>query len=212
MMRPPTKPRDGKAGKGARWQFMSRFNIKRGSDTYMERLRVIQTPLFGIYLHKFLRPDYDQFAHDHPWTFLSIVLRGGYTEMRRDKYTGELVPRKVGGWRRFNLMRRDDAHFISELSRTPTWSLVFVGRRKRSWGFYVPDGALTDRKPLIHVWVEFDQWEKFCLWYGIGANVWPDDGDPTPPACIAMDGCTAEVHYAYCPESTPFTYYGKNLW
>lgn len=34
-----------------------------------------------IYLHKFMRSDEDRALHDHPWSFLSIILRGGYFEI-----------------------------------------------------------------------------------------------------------------------------------
>ena len=48
----------------------------------MERLALLDTRQVGIYLHRFpaspLRPLVS--AHDHPWDFVSVVLRGGYDE------------------------------------------------------------------------------------------------------------------------------------
>lgn len=40
--------------------------------------------LFGAYLHHIDRPDPGFDLHDHPWPFVSIILRGGYTEEYAD--------------------------------------------------------------------------------------------------------------------------------
>lgn len=146
-------------GKRKPWQFMSRFVIQTSQGgVYLDRLRIIDTPWFGIFLHKFLRPDSDPFVHDHPWTFFSIVLRGGYYEVVRDNMTRKLYTRHIG---RFNLKRRDDAHYIIALDQVPTWTLVFHGKRRRTWGFNIPEGRREG-------WVEFEEWEKYKQDYGIG--------------------------------------------
>jgi hypothetical protein len=47
----------------------------------MERWHIIpRNRLFNIYLHHFLKSDYDRALHDHPWASLSIILKGEYTE------------------------------------------------------------------------------------------------------------------------------------
>jgi hypothetical protein len=151
---------EGNSGKRKPFQFMSRFIIQTAQGgVYLDRLRLVQTPWFGVMLHKFLRPDSDPFVHDHPWAFLSIVLRGGYTEMRRDNKTHRYHRRHV---RFFNLKRRDDAHYVMQLDRVPTWTLVFHGRRRRTWGFWVPTtgnrlvGGVSNQE-----WIEFDNWETY---------------------------------------------------
>jgi hypothetical protein len=116
-------------------------------DNYLTRLRIIQTPLFGVYLHKLETPDPRPTLHDHPWPFTAVVLRGGYDEMRRDTHTKPgpqnwmyAYPHKV---RRLNVMPFDAMHWISHLHRVPTWTLVFVGRRTRIWQYLDRDGTLT---------------------------------------------------------------------
>jgi hypothetical protein len=42
--------------------------------------RAINTRFGGVKLHHILRSDDDRDLHDHPWSFLSIVLKGGYWE------------------------------------------------------------------------------------------------------------------------------------
>ena len=140
------------SGKRKPWQFMSRFEINNPDGTpYLIRWRLIQTPFFSLYLHKMVSCDRDPYVHDHPWTFLSIILRGGYTEVRRDNHTRELYRRRV---HHINFMRRDDAHYIEHISRVPTWTFLFVGKRRRTWGFYVPDGT-------VEGWIEFEKWDDW---------------------------------------------------
>ena len=125
------------------WAFMESFTVPHYDDpkqTYLWRLRIVQTPLFGIYLHRLGTPDPRDTLHDHPWPFLSLVLRGGYTEFVRGRTT-YAEPRRV---RVLNVKRLRDAHWISELDRTPTWTLMFVGRRQRVWGYWDRDGTFTE--------------------------------------------------------------------
>jgi len=150
----------GSTGKSRPWQFMSKFTITSADgDPYLVRWRLIQTPLFGIYLHKFLRGDSDPYVHDHPWAFVSFILRGGYVEVRRDNFTHNLHLRHI---KRINVMRRDDAHYVDALDRVPTWSLVFVGRRRRTWGFWKPKSLWDTPMQEIpdQTWVQFENWES----------------------------------------------------
>jgi len=58
------------------------FPNDRAESPTMARLAILDNRLIGIYLHRFpaspLRPLVG--AHDHPWHFVSVVLRGGYDE------------------------------------------------------------------------------------------------------------------------------------
>lgn len=47
------------------------------SDPYLKRWRIVRTPLFGIYPHKFERSDDPRALHDHPWPSVSLVLKDG---------------------------------------------------------------------------------------------------------------------------------------
>lgn len=119
----------------------------RGGDDYITRWRIIDTPWFGIFLHKIHRPDACPIWHDHPWSFIGFVLRGGYVESVRDPKTTLISERHV---RWFNRKRLIDAHFIARLDRTPTTTLLFVGPTKRKWGYW--------RKIEHHwVWTPWDQ-------------------------------------------------------
>lgn len=107
-------------------------NLDDPSRTYLVRYRLIQTPLFAIYLHKIIEPDSRPTLHDHPWPFIAFVLRGGYQEVRLDRRTMTVASRYV---KVMNVMRRGDAHYIASLRRT-TWTLLLVGARRSTWGYW----------------------------------------------------------------------------
>lgn len=133
------------------WAFMETFRVPNydTDGNYLTRLRIIQTPWFGIYLHRFDGPDPRPTLHDHPWQFLSVILRGGYTERRLNPHTHAVDEAHRVRW--FNRVRAGDAHSISMLHRTPTWSLMLVGKRVRTWGYLDPIG------PGTWTWTEFSQ-------------------------------------------------------
>ena len=141
-----------------RWAigWRKQFDLVRTDDgrTYLTRWWLLATPWFGIPVHRMLTGDARDTVHDHPFAFLSIVLRGGYTEISRHPRTLELEQRHV---RRLNVMRTRRAHTITHLDRTPTWTLLLVGRQQASWGFWeVPAAPITDGIDNLAHW----QWTR----------------------------------------------------
>jgi len=141
-------------GRGQRnspkWAFMELFKVPhydRPGEDYLWRLRVIQTPLFGVYLHKLCTPDPRDTLHDHPWSFFSVVLKGGYLEFVPGPFYATSRYVKRFNWKPLRKTKDgiqwSSLHWIAQLDRTPTWTLVFVGRRKRTWGYLDRDGSWT---------------------------------------------------------------------
>lgn len=118
------------------WHLLSPYRIT-GADgsLYLWRLRIVQTPWFAVYLHAIHRPDHDQELHDHPWDFVSLVLRGSYIEQTPCCEGCPFRRHRLVRW--INSKRAEDAHRIVRVDRAPTWTLVFCGRRRREWGFHV---------------------------------------------------------------------------
>ncbi len=135
-----------------RWAFMKRRQIGTPGDVYLDRVYLIQTPLFGIMFHRIYRPDNQRDLHDHPWSFCSLVLRGWYQEWvlckcgdPNDQHTTLRTVR----W--FNWKRAEDRHSIRYCGRSPVWTLVFTGPKRRTWGFWVDGGTR---------WVKWTEYEK----------------------------------------------------
>jgi hypothetical protein len=119
-----------------RWAFLSGLDIGADGDPYLDRLRIIQTPLFGIYLHHIHRPDREPDPHDHPWWFASLVLAGWYEETvwadKRDGGKWIRRERPRGSARRIS---RRSAHRITGTCG-PLWTLVLTGPKRSGWGFW----------------------------------------------------------------------------
>jgi hypothetical protein len=133
------------------WALWHRYVIDRDGP-YITRLRIVQTPWFGIYLHRIHKPD-QPIMHDHPWSFASLVLRGCYWERTavglaeaqmfaltngegRRLFRGKLQKR---GWLSIHRMRLAEFHTITHLAGS-VWTLVVVGPRRRDWGFATEHG------------------------------------------------------------------------
>jgi hypothetical protein len=143
---------------GRRWGLFQRRDITDlfdSTDVYLRRWRLIETPWFSVKLHHILRPDADRALHDHPWSFVSVILRGGYTE-QVPLWGGSLAAARSGMTRmarrwpgKAHRVRAEGLHRIAQL-HGDCWTLVFCGPRRREWGF-VPTATGE--------WVD---WRTYC--------------------------------------------------
>lgn len=138
----PWRPVKTKEYSSPRWAFMRRRLIGQPGDIYLDRVYVVQTPWFGIMFHRIYRPDNQRDLHDHPWNFFSLILLGHYVE---DTPDGPFLRHL------WNFKRAEDRHSIRWCSRSPVWTLVFTGPKRRTWGFWVDNGTR---------WVKWTDYEK----------------------------------------------------
>lgn len=139
-----------------RFAFFERYDIHDWADptdVYLRRWRIIDTPWFGIFLHKIMRPDHDRALHDHPYSFFAIMLRRGYEEeVRYETTTG--VPYTAHFTKRFlswSYRRAEQLHRIAEIRKGgPAWTLLFHGRRRRQWGFSPEPGIWIEAPTYIN--------------------------------------------------------------
>lgn len=125
-------------------------------------------PLPRIYLHKFLRSDDDRALHDHPWRFVSIILRGGYIEQTETPEKRMLLQCRTSVldwrspfWRRCVAYRSATFRHRVILPRVkevdvPCWTLFITGRIVREWGFW----CKGERGKYFVPWAEFDGCES----------------------------------------------------
>lgn len=102
-----------------------------GKTPLLVRYYLLETRFGAVYLYNFLRSDHRDALHDHPWSFVTVLLSSGYWEHTP---TGKF-------WRRrFSVLRRPATwqHAV-EIDR-PCWTLIFRTARRREWGFITPRG------------------------------------------------------------------------
>lgn len=97
-------------------------------DGPLLRRWVLVTPLGTFRVHHLCAPDVAHY-HDHPWSFLSVVVRGWYVEEFPD---GDTIRRGPGSlaWRSSRVLHR-----VAAVSEGGAWTLVFTSPRRKSWGF-----------------------------------------------------------------------------
>jgi hypothetical protein len=124
---------------------------------------------FNVYLHWFNQSDEDRALHDHPRWNMSWILEGEYYEVtpgpgfftsKKDAYGNVTYPVindteslkyeiKKSGFKNRTIRQATQAHRILLLDEKPVWTLFFVGKWVREWGFFCPKG-----------WVDNDTFEK----------------------------------------------------
>lgn len=144
-------------------------------DPYLLRWYVIpRNPLFNVYLHKFLRDDDPRALHDHPWWFVSCVLRGGYIE--HSEFSDHSVVlrcrtsifdvrspfwHRAIAYRPATFRHRVALPHTPDGGRQPAWTLIVTGRRTRTWGFWCPRYWYRDGRRLGRRDDRFIQWDEF---------------------------------------------------
>lgn len=138
---------------------------------------------FGIVVHRICGPDPGLDLHDHPWPFVTIILRGGYTEQtapireapsraEEAEWNDELpgipgtcVRGDERSWRRWSVhvMPLHVAHRIT-VAEPNTWTLMIRGRKQRRWGFYLPTG-----------WVDWGEYDYATRRPGTVESTRPDE-------------------------------------
>ncbi len=130
-------------------KFWQSFKLAQNGENYLTR-QGLNLPWFGIYLHHIDNPDPGDHLHDHPWTFWSLILRGGYEETYSgivksfpQRYTWKAPDLYWRYWGRGSIHKidRNHAHRI-DAAIPGTKTLVVRGPKIAPWGFYTDKGFI----------------------------------------------------------------------
>lgn len=131
---------------------LSRRLLKHFSVKWAERLGWDECPYltrwvaafgaFSVRLHHFHHSDDARYQHDHPWWFVTLVLRGAYYDVGD---SGRIDHLKAGSVR---FRRSTHTHTVlvdyghgatgtRHGKRGGVWTLVLTGPNARAWGFWV---------------------------------------------------------------------------
>lgn len=101
--------------------------------------RLLQHIGIAIRVHHILRSDDARAFHDHPWWYCTVILRGGYTEVRPvfnyGMYEGAIRSFQRPGTVLFR--RAKSWHRLEVRTGESAWTLFITGRYTNKWGFLV---------------------------------------------------------------------------
>ena len=123
------------------FKLLNRLGRKRivldriNNEPYLERYYVFlkdrKTFPFNIFIHKFLKSDPDD-LHDHPWSYFTFILKGGYYEW----VPGDNC--EVRLWRgpgHFRICHAESLHRIELKPGVTCWTVFMPFKKVREWGF-----------------------------------------------------------------------------
>lgn len=134
-----------------RWWLVPYTKFPEGVLKVFPFLKWVERKIPAVRLHEILRSDNDRDLHDHPWPFVSVILRGGYYE-ERPKYDraglyigltttfhgpGDILFRRAGDFHRLTLLQ--ETNTINDLTPVPVrcWTLFITFAYAQKWGYLV---------------------------------------------------------------------------
>lgn len=91
---------------------------------------VLDLYFFSLRLHHFIHSDDPRYKHDHPWWYVTFIIKGAYWD-RRFAYDDVYLKAPAIAFR-----RSSHAHYVDP-DEGGVWTIVLTGRHKRTWGFWV---------------------------------------------------------------------------
>jgi len=110
---------------------MDRVNNEPYLERYYVFLKDRKSFPFNIFIHKFLKSDPDD-LHDHPWSYFTFILKGGYYEWIPG------VNCEIRKWRgpgHFRMCKANSLHRIELKEGITCWTLFMPFAKVREWGF-----------------------------------------------------------------------------
>lgn len=124
---------------------------------YMRRWRFMPDWLPGFRVHCIMQSDDDRALHDHPFGFVTFILKGGYHEHLADGSktwhgAGSVLFRPAATVHRIELKTTCDPKNTMGAcdpricALQPAWTLVFRTRYYREWGFATKAGWVHNKQ------------------------------------------------------------------
>jgi hypothetical protein len=134
--------------------FKSKTIVNCAREPYLKRWYLFRCRALGIFLHRFFRSDEERALHDHPWSFITVILWRGYIEHCEQQCAvcGYHQVAKRRWPLTIHFRHAEWRHRVELIGGKPSWTLVFRFRERRDWGFWEPNGFVR--------WNHW--WQKHC--------------------------------------------------
>lgn len=99
---------------------------------------------FSFRLHKWLRSDDKRAFHNHPWHFITFILKGGYKDVvRAPEWSHGTVSYEPlgtlldGSFKKLAWRNKDHQHYVSiEPLTSPVWTFIITFGAPRKYAFW----------------------------------------------------------------------------
>jgi len=123
-----------------------RIIYRDNGQEYMIRWYIIKNKHFNLMLHKILLSDHNC-CHDHPWGFISLILKGGYVETVEkpmcEHWSVDDLDERINTTKKIihpgQIIFRKAEHRHKLDIYQNCWTLVLRFKVKRRWGFWIKD-------------------------------------------------------------------------
>lgn len=112
----------------------------------------------AIRVHRIISSDDVRALHDHPWWFVTVIMRGGYLEVlpidqeqppERDRYDTNNFWRAPGD---VVFHRGADRHRLELGQGRECWTFFIMGPISRDWGFHTADQGWVYWQHYLKAW------------------------------------------------------------
>lgn len=134
--------------------------IAPDGSPYLYRWHVVpRNARANVYFHIQIGDDPERPLHDHPWENQSVILAGGYIELRADMHSAQWGVQDRRTRHAGDVVNRaaSDAHRLLLLPGAPyTMTMFSTGPTVRPWGFWCPIGTPPPGNAQYHRWYDHD--------------------------------------------------------
>lgn len=115
---------------------------------HFTRWAIFSCKWVSLYIHRFNQSDKDIYLHNHPWNFISVILKGSYFEESLNWSWWPLYPKpksefKVKKFLTVSHMNRKVFHKVNEILKGPVYSLFLAYGEYQAW-YYLVDNSKVE--------------------------------------------------------------------